>query len=232
MAMSAIPLIELKKVSKIYPMGETEVVALNDVSLKIFSGESITIVGSSGSGKSTLLHILGLLDRPSRGRVYVNGKNIEKYSDSQLAKIRNQTIGFVFQQFNLLSRTTVFDNVLLPYLYNSDMTKNEAIYRAKKLLEQMGLASRLNHAPNQLSGGQQQRVAIARALMCNPKIILADEPTGNLDSKTGKEIIDLLFLLQEKQGKTLVLVTHEKRLAKLGERKIFIADGKIVKKEK
>ncbi len=227
-----LPLVELACVSKEYEMGKIKIKALKEVSLKIFPGELITVVGSSGSGKSTLLHIIGLLDKPSKGEVLVSGKNTRDLSDSQLAALRNRTVGFVFQQFNLLSRTSVLDNVLLPFLYNPTLEKRSALRKAEKIINIVGLIDRIEHFPNQLSGGEQQRVAIARALMCEPKLILADEPTGNLDSKTGKEIIDLLISLNRRQKRTLIFVTHDLGLAKLGERRIFLEDGRIVKEEK
>ncbi len=213
-------------------MGETVVRALDGISLKINPGELISIIGPSGSGKSTLLHILGLLDKPTKGDVFVEGKNINGFPERKMALLRNQTIGFVFQQFNLLSKTSVLDNVLLPYLYNPNLEKEKATERAIKILKKVGLKDRMSHLSNQLSGGQQQRVAIARALMCDPKFILADEPTGNLDSKTGKEINKLLLDLYKGSGKTLIFVTHDQKLAKLGDRRIYLSDGKIAKEEK
>jgi putative ABC transport system ATP-binding protein len=225
------PILELKNISKYYTMGESVVRALDGVSLKINEGELISIVGSSGSGKSTLLHILGLLDKPTKGEVFVEGKNINSFPEKKMALLRNQTIGFVFQQFNLLSKTSVLDNTLLPFLYNPNMEKREADKRARMILKKVGLSERMDHLSNQLSGGQQQRVAIARALMCDPKFILADEPTGNLDSKTGKEITELLIDLHKESGKTLIFVTHDQALAKFGKKRIYLSDGKIVKEE-
>lgn len=229
---SKIPLIELRNVSKKYLMGESTVVALDNVSLKVFSGELITITGASGSGKSTLLHMLGLLDLPTEGKIFVSGRNVSFFSEAKLSHLRNQTIGFVFQQFNLLARTTVLENVTLPFLYNPHLDAAGAQKRAKEILTEVGLTKRIGHFPNQLSGGEQQRVAIARALMCNPGLILTDEPTGNLDSKIGKEIMDLLLELNKKTGKTLIIVTHDPELAKVGKRKIYLSDGKIVKEGK
>jgi len=225
-------ILELRNISKYYLMGETVVRALDGISLKINPGELISIIGPSGSGKSTLLHILGLLDKPTKGDVFVEGKNINGFPERKMALLRNQTIGFVFQQFNLLSKTSVLDNVLLPYLYNPNLEKEKATERAIKILKKVGLKDRMSHLSNQLSGGQQQRVAIARALMCDPKFILADEPTGNLDSKTGKEINKLLLDLYKGSGKTLIFVTHDQKLAKLGDRRIYLSDGKIAKEEK
>jgi len=229
---SKIPLIELRKISKKYLMGESTVVALDNVSLKVFPGELITITGASGSGKSTLLHMLGLLDLPTEGKIFVSGRNITSFSEAKLSRLRNQTIGFVFQQFNLLARTTVLENVTLPFLYNPHLNAADAQKRAREILAEVGLTKRIGHFPNQLSGGEQQRVAIARALMCNPGLILTDEPTGNLDSKTGKEIMGLLLELNKKTGKILIIVTHDPELAKVGKRRIYLSDGKIVKEEK
>jgi len=226
------PVMELRNISKFYTMGETVVRALDNVSLKILPGDLISIIGSSGSGKSTLLHILGLLDNPTKGEILVDGKDINTLSEVELAEVRNRTIGFVFQQFNLLPRTSVLENVLLPSLYNSRLGSKVAFERATEILKELGMGNRSTHFPNQLSGGQQQRVAIARALICNPPIILADEPTGNLDSKTGKEIIQLLLDLNKKQDRTVAIVTHDLKIARLGRRRIFLADGKIAKEEK
>lgn len=225
-------ILELRNISKHYLMGETVVRALDGISLKINKGELISIIGPSGSGKSTLLHILGLLDKPTKGDVLVEGENINSFPERRMALLRNQTIGFVFQQFNLLSKTSVLDNVLLPFLYNPNLEKEKATKQAIKILKKVSLEDRMSHLSNQLSGGQQQRVAIARALMCDPKFILADEPTGNLDSKTGKEITKLLINLHKESGKTLIFVTHDQGLAKFGGRKIYLSDGKIVKEEK
>jgi len=224
------PLVELRCVSKEYPMDGTVVKALSKVSFKVYSRELTTIVGASGSGKSTLLHLLGLLDRPTRGEILFSGRKMTSLTDEQLARLRNRSIGFVFQQFNLLARTSALDNVLLPAWYNSGLEVSQTRERAKSLFAQFGLEKRLEHFPNQLSGGEQQRVAIIRALICDPEMILADEPTGNLDSKTGREIMDLLVNLNRKEKKTVVIVTHERRLAQLGRRKIYLADGKVSKK--
>ena len=225
------PLIRLKHVSKYYQMDGVVVKALDDVLLDIYRQDLITIIGSSGSGKSTLLHILGLLDRPTKGEVVFLNEDVSQFSQDRLAKLRNQTIGFVFQQFNLLPRTSALDNVLLPVWYNPDLDFSKARKKARQLLKDFGVADRENHFPNQLSGGEQQRVAIARALICDPELILADEPTGNLDSKTGKEIIDLLLDLNRQHGKTVVIVTHDPNLAKLGQRQIYLLDGKVVKEK-
>ena len=218
--------LELRNVSKIYTMGEQEVRALDNVSIKIDEGEFVSITGPSGSGKSTLMHIIGLLDNPSLGAVLLDEVNVEKYTEEELAKVRNKKLGFVFQQFNLLARTTALENVYLPLIYNKT-TEEEMERRAKNVLEMVGLGDRLDHLSNQLSGGQQQRVAIARALVNNPRIILADEPTGNLDTKSGTEVIQIIKDLN-KEGKTIVMVTHDPDVAKFAKRIIKIVDGKIV----
>lgn len=220
-------LIKLQDITKIYPMGEVEVHALAGLNLEIKKGEFVAITGPSGSGKSTLMHVIGLLDTPTSGKVYLEGKETSKLSEDELAVLRNTHIGFVFQSFNLLPRTSALDNVSLPLLY-SGAGKEERQKRAKKALETVDLGDRLDHTSSQLSGGQQQRVAVARALVNNPSIIMADEPTGNLDSKSGQEIMNLLHDLN-KQGNTIVLVTHELDIAKGAKRIIEIMDGKIAK---
>lgn len=224
------PLIRLDNVTKLYPMGETEVQALNGIDLTIMRGDFAAIVGPSGSGKSTLMHIIGLLDKPTTGSVYLEKKDVGKITENERAVIRNKKIGFVFQSFNLLSRTSALDNVSLPLLY-AGVGKDERERRAKKALATVGLGDRLDHTSTQLSGGQQQRVAIARALVNNPSLILADEPTGNLDTKSGREIMNLLHTLNKK-GNTIVLVTHELDIAKGAKRIIEITDGKIVRDKK
>ncbi|MDD4027086.1 MAG: ABC transporter ATP-binding protein [Candidatus Shapirobacteria bacterium] len=221
--------LELENVVKTYISGNSQFNALDGVSLKIMEGEFVSITGPSGSGKSTLMHIIGLLDNPTSGRVLLEGKDISQLKENQLAQIRNITLGFVFQQFNLLARTPSLENAMLPLLY-SDILKSEREPIALKMLTKVGLADKIKNTPAQLSGGQQQRVAIARALVNNPKIILADEPTGNLDSKSGKEIIELFHYLNKKEGRTIVLVTHDIELAKQANRIIIIKDGKIFKK--
>jgi len=223
-------LIRLENITKIYPMGEVEVQALANVNIQINKGEFTAIVGPSGSGKSTLMHIIGLLDSPTSGLVYLEGKKISDLSENELAVLRNEHIGFVFQSFNLLRRASALENVLLPLLY-SQVVKKERAKKAHFALEIVGLGDRLNHTASQLSGGQQQRVAIARALVNNPSIILADEPTGNLDSKSGGEIMNLLHNLN-KAGITIILVTHELDIAKGAKRIIEIKDGKIIKDKK
>jgi len=219
--------LELISVTKTYHVGLHEIKALDSVSLTIRKGEFIAIVGPSGSGKSTLMHIMGLLDIPTYGSVYLQGLDVSKLSENDLAVIRNKKIGFVFQQYNLLERTTALDNVGLPLVY-SFVSEEKIRERAKGALSQVGLSDRLYHYPNQLSGGQQQRVAIARALITNPSIIFADEPTGNLDTKTGDEILNILKTLSDK-GNTVVLVTHEQDIARKAKRVIKIRDGKVIK---
>jgi putative ABC transport system ATP-binding protein len=221
--------IKIENATKTYQMGEVNVHALRGVNLNINKGDFVAIVGPSGSGKSTLMHIIGLLDRPTSGYVYLEGKDVSELSQDERAVLRNKHIGFVFQQFNLLSRTSALDNVALPLLY-SGIKREEREKRAVKILESVGLGERLDHTSTQLSGGQQQRVAIARALINNPALVLADEPTGNLDSKSGKEIMKLLSDLNNK-GNTIVLVTHELDIAKGTKRIVEIMDGKIVKDE-
>jgi putative ABC transport system ATP-binding protein len=221
-------ILKISHVSKIYRLGDEEVRALDDVSLGIKEGEFISIVGPSGSGKSTLMHIIGLLDSPTLGEVILEDHDVTKLSEKQLAKIRNTHIGFVFQQFNLLPRTSAVENVELPMLYGG-IPAEERRRKAIEILEKMGLGERLDHRPNQLSGGQQQRVAIARSLVMNPTIILADEPTGNLDSKTGVEIMKLLHELN-RQGHTIVLVTHDPSVASQSKRQVWLKDGKIEEK--
>jgi len=221
--------LELKNITKTYITGTNTFSALDNVSLKIYEGEFMSITGPSGSGKSTLMHIIGLLDNPTSGEVILNGRNIAKLKEHQLAQIRNVTLGFVFQQFNLLAKTTSLDNVMLPLLY-SDIPKKNRPNIALELLQKVNLADKISNTPAQLSGGQQQRVAIARALVNNPKIILADEPTGNLDSKSGIEIMKLFHHLNEKEGRTIVFVTHDMDLAKQANRTIIIKDGKILEK--
>jgi putative ABC transport system ATP-binding protein len=219
------PLVELRNVSKLYRLGGEEIRALDDVSLDIEGGEFISIIGPSGSGKSTLMHILGCLDSPTSGTIKLDGLLIHDASPAQLARIRNQKIGFVFQFFNLLPKMNVFQNVELPMIY-SGISAKERRDRAMNALKLVGLENRMKHRPSQLSGGQQQRVAIARALVNEPKIIFADEPTGNLDSRTGEAILQLFRELSG-QGRTIALVTHDPEIAAVTPRRIEIRDGKI-----
>lgn len=223
-------LINTDQLVKIYNLGEYEIHALRGINLSIDKGDFVAIMGPSGSGKSTLMHILGCLDRPTKGKYLLEGKDISSLDRNNLARIRNQKIGFVFQSFNLLHRTTALENVELPLLYNNSSPKIIA-EKAKKALSLVGLEGRENSYPNQLSGGQQQRVAIARALINDPAIILADEPTGNLDTRTSIEVMDIFQSLNEK-GITIILITHEKDIAAYAKRNITFRDGKIVKDEK
>jgi len=218
---------ELKNVEKHYEMGEHKIKALSGINLKIKKGEFISILGPSGSGKSTLLHLLGLLDKPSRGKIYIQGEEVTKLSSEDIAEKRNKDIGIVFQFFFLSSFLTAEENIQLPMLFG-EITEEERTKRSKELLETMGLSKRSNNKPAQLSGGERQRVAIARALATKPVIILADEPTGNLDSKIGDEIVKI-FKKLHKEGNTIVMVTHDEKLAKHSERIIYLMDGKIEK---
>jgi putative ABC transport system ATP-binding protein len=224
-------MIEIEKATKIYQMGETQVRALDGVDLKIGTGEMTAIMGPSGSGKSTLLAILGCLDVPTSGTYRLDGTNVEGMTDDQLARVRSKKIGFVFQQFNLLARTSALENVMLPLTY-AGVNGRERRQRAEEALAQVGLADRMHHRPNELSGGQQQRVAIARALANGPAILLADEPTGALDSKTGTEIIGLFQHLHRDLGQTVIYVTHDPFIARHTNRVIRMADGLIAGDEK
>ena len=218
--------VDAKDVTKVYQMGEVEVHALRGVSLQIAPGEVLSIMGPSGSGKSTLMNILGCLDRPTSGEYSLNGESVAELSDDELAEIRNRGVGFVFQSFNLLPRATALANVELPMRYSS-LNGRDRKKVAKEALEAVGLGDRIHHRPNELSGGQMQRVAIARALVNNPAIIMADEPTGNLDSKSGDEIMALLRKLNEERGTTLIIVTHDPEISALTDRVITLLDGKI-----
>ncbi len=228
--MNAKPVIEIENITKVYQMGETEVHALRGATLKVFEGELVSIMGPSGSGKSTLMNVIGCLDQPTSGLYKLDGVDVHTLKDNQLAEIRNRKIGFVFQQFNLLPRTTALQNVELPLIY-SGASAHRRRERAKAALEAVGLGDRLHHHPNELSGGQQQRVAIARALVNDPAIILADEPTGNLDSKSGAEIMAIFQRLNREAGMTIVFVTHDPRIAQHTRRVISIYDGQIVNDE-
>jgi putative ABC transport system ATP-binding protein len=224
------PLIEVKGLSKEYRMGEEVVHALREVSFRVQSGAFMALMGPSGSGKSTLMHLLGCLDTPTNGRYLLNGRDISHLSRRARAKVRNQNIGFVFQSFNLLPRLSTLENVALPLLYRKrsrDSEKRSEIEQAKMALQQVGLGDRLGHKPTELSGGQRQRVAIARALVTNPSLILADEPTGNLDSRTGADILDLLAELN-KNGRTIILVTHDAQVAGQARSVLIMQDGRIV----
>lgn len=218
-------MIKLEHVFKIYELGENKVYALNDVSLHVKEHEFLTIIGPSGSGKSTLMNTLGCLDVPTSGKYILDGEDVSQKDDEELAYIRNNKIGFIFQGFNLLHKLTAIENVELPLIY-LDVPAKERKERAHKALESVGLADRETHTPNELSGGQQQRVAIARALVTRPPILLADEPTGNLDSKAGKEVMDIFKKLHE-EGNTIILITHDSDVAKQGSRTVRIQDGKI-----
>ncbi|MFW5758683.1 MAG: ABC transporter ATP-binding protein [Bacteroidota bacterium] len=218
-------LISLEKLSKNYKVGTEVVRALRSISLSIFKNEYLALMGPSGSGKSTLMNILGCLDSPSSGRYFLNNKDVSKLIDNQLAEIRNKEIGFVFQTFNLLPRSTALDNVALPLIY-SGISKTQRQQRAMEVLDQVGLSDRVHHKPNELSGGQRQRVAVARALVNKPSIILADEPTGNLDSKTSIEIMGLFQEIHE-AGNTIILVTHEENIALHAHRVVKLLDGEI-----
>lgn len=223
---ASMALIELSHLTKVFTLGETNVTALDDVSLKIDQGEFVAIMGQSGSGKSTLMNMIGLLDRPTAGTYTLDGKAVSlTMSDTAQAKLRGEFIGFIFQNFNLLPNLDVMANVALPASYVKGSVNAKA--RAKKLLEQVGLGHRLHHQPSKLSGGERQRVAIARALMNEPKVLLADEPTGNLDTKSGDEVLKLLMDLH-RGGTTLIMVTHNEELARMANRTVHVKDGKIV----
>jgi putative ABC transport system ATP-binding protein len=223
------PVISARSLTKTYQVGEVAVHALRGVSLEVQAGEFVAVVGPSGSGKSTLMHILGCLDHPTAGKYFLDGKDVSRLSDDELSGIRNKQIGFVFQGFNLLARTSALENVELPLLYSgAGISGAERRKRAMEALETVGLADRAEHHPNQLSGGQQQRVAIARALLNNPRILMADEPTGNLDSRTSLEVMDIFQTLKEERGITIVLITHEQPVAEYGSRIVTFKDGLIV----
>lgn len=220
-------MIKLTGINKIYRTNEIETLALENVNLDVEKGEFVSIMGPSGCGKSTLLNIMGLLDAPSRGKIEINGTSVENMKDKELAAFRNKTLGFVFQSFHLINSLNVIDNVELPLLYRK-MPAKERTRLAKEVLERVGLSHRMRHMPTQLSGGQRQRVAIARAIVGNPEIILADEPTGNLDSKMGAEVMELLHKLNKEDGRTIVMVTHNEEQAKQTSRTIRFFDGRQV----
>jgi putative ABC transport system ATP-binding protein len=222
------PVISVKDLVKTYVVGEVEVRALRGVNLNIQSGEFVSVTGSSGSGKSTFMHIVGCLDRPTSGQYFLDGQDVSRMSRDQLAVVRNKKIGFVFQGFNLLSRTSALDNVELPLLYAGPSKTSERHKRAMEVLTAVGLENRADHHPNQLSGGQQQRVAIARALINQPSILLADEPTGNLDTKTSIEVMDIFQRLNRERGITVLLITHEHDIAEYGTRVVTFRDGQVV----
>ena len=220
-------MIKLTGINKIYRTNEIETLALENVNLYVAKGEFVSIMGTSGCGKSTLLNIMGLLDAPSSGKIEINGTSVESMKDKELAAFRNKTLGFVFQSFHLINSLNVIDNVELPLLYRK-MAANERTRLAKEVLDRVGLSHRMRHMPTQLSGGQCQRVAIARAIVGNPEIILADEPTGNLDSKMGAEVMELLHKLNKEDGRTIVMVTHNEEQAKQTSRTIRFFDGRQV----
>lgn len=219
--------VSLKDVTKTYVMGDNEVHALRGISFEIEQGEFLAIMGPSGSGKSTCMNMIGCLDRPTSGIVEINGKETSKMSEKELAVLRNKTVGFVFQQYHLIPAMTVLENVMLPLKYQR-MEKSQRIVLAKKALESVGLEERMEHRPHELSGGQKQRVAIARAMVTSPKILLADEPTGALDSKTGKQVMELFHKINQEQGTTIIVVTHDPGIGESMNRCIKILDGQIV----
>jgi putative ABC transport system ATP-binding protein len=223
------PVISVRNLTKVYEVGEHKVHALRSISMDVERGEFVSVIGPSGSGKSTLMHILGCLDQPSAGQYFLDGRDVSHLSDDEISLVRNKQIGFVFQGFNLLTRTSALENVELPLLYGTEnVSAAERRRRAMDALKSVGLESRWEHHTNQLSGGQQQRVAIARALLNNPSILLADEPTGNLDSKTSIEVMEIFQSLQHERGITIVLITHEHDVAQYGSRIVSFKDGNIV----
>ena len=224
------PIVRIEHVEKTYELDDTlKFTALSDVSLTLHKGEFSALIGPSGSGKSTLMHIIGLLAKPTKGKLFINAKEISYLSDNELSTLRNEYVGFVFQQFNLINKLTVLENIILPTVYARKELAYDPVKRAYEIMEQFGIAEKANSYPNRISGGQQQRVAIARSLIMLPSLILADEPTGNLDTKTGNEIMKLLKKLNEKENITVLIVTHEHDVAEKTRRKIHIVDGKVVK---
>jgi putative ABC transport system ATP-binding protein len=221
----AAPVIEMRGIGKVYRSGRLEVDALREVDLEVRDGDFLAIVGPSGSGKSTLMHLLGCLDRPTSGTYRLTGANVAELDDDALARLRNRTIGFVFQSFNLLPRTTALENVAMPLLY-AGVSRGERTRRAREALDRLGLGDRMDHQPSELSGGQQQRVAIARALVTKPAILLADEPTGNLDSQSGADVLALLHELND-AGTTVVLITHDTDVADAAKRSVHVRDGRL-----
>jgi len=221
-------IIKMNNVWKTYTMGEIKLDALKNVTAEINEGDFVAITGVSGSGKSTMMNIIGCLDTPTKGTIFLEGENIANLNESQLAQIRGKTIGFIFQQFNLIPTLSAIENVMLPLEFQEE-DENKTKQRANKLLEMVGLGDRIHHLPSQLSGGQRQRVAIARSLAVDPKIVLADEPTGNLDSKTGKYVMKFLTELNEKKNKTIIIVTHDTELIKYAKKIFYVKDGEIIK---
>ena len=224
------PIIRIKDVWKIYKMGDVEVNALRGLNLEIFPGEFIAIQGPSGSGKSTAMNMVGCLDTPTKGHIYLEGRDISKLQESDLAQLRGKKIGFIFQQFNLINTLTALENVMLPMAFQ-DVDKEKRRKSAIEILNFLGLGERMDHRPTELSGGQQQRVAIARSLANDPDIILADEPTGNLDSKTGRYIMNFLIKLNKEKNKTVIMVTHDDHLSKYAKKVYFLKDGAIIKEQ-
>ncbi|MFH1637440.1 MAG: ABC transporter ATP-binding protein [Candidatus Woesearchaeota archaeon] len=222
------PIIKIENVWKIYKMGKVEVPALRGLTLQVFPGEFVAIIGSSGSGKSTTLNMVGCLDTPTKGHVYLDGKDISKLNENVLARIRGKKIGFVFQTFNLIPSLNAIENVTLPMIFQG-IEEDKRVERAQQLLTLVGLEKRMHHKPSELSGGERQRVAIARALANDPEVVLADEPTGNLDSVTGKQIIQTLCRLHKEEKKTIILITHDLNIAKCAQRTIKLKDGRVTK---
>ncbi len=224
-----VPVVRIEHVEKTYELDdEVKFTALQDVSLKINKGEFSALIGPSGSGKSTLMHIIGLLDKPTKGKIFINETDTAHLNDNEISTLRNEYVGFVFQQFNLINKLTVLENIILPTVYARKDLTYDPVKRAQEIMEQFGILEKAKSYPNRISGGQQQRVAIARSLIMSPSLILADEPTGNLDTKTGNEIMKLLKELNEKENITVLIVTHEHDVAEKTKRKIHIVDGKII----